>query len=121
MKTKLEMAHEYALEMLKRGDPDWKIATEAWNLADAMWVENNERENSDNQDLSQEECQPNWSQAPSWAKWWAMDEDGECFYFENKPKITSVTWIPFNARIIDKAPIFGYAGNWKDSLRERPE
>lgn len=36
MKSKLEMAHEYALEMLKRGDPEWRIATDAWKLVDAM-------------------------------------------------------------------------------------
>ena len=39
MKTKLEMAHEYALEMLKRGDPEWRIVTDAWNLADTMYLE----------------------------------------------------------------------------------
>lgn len=63
MKTKLEMAHEYALEMLKRGDPEWRIVIDSWNLADTMYLENAERENIVCQDLSQEDWQPDWSQA----------------------------------------------------------
>lgn len=29
---------------------------------------------------------PDWKDAPEWAKWLAMDEDGEWFWFENKPE-----------------------------------
>lgn len=121
MKTKLEMAHEYALEMLKRGDPEWRIVTDAWNLADAMYLENAERENIVCQDLSQEYWQPDWDKAPEWAKWWAMDADEECYWFENEPEIESVTWFPINVSEVGRAPSFDYTGNWKESLRERPE
>ena len=121
MKTKLEMAHEYALEMLKRGDPEWRIVTDAWNLADTMYLENAERENIVCQDLSQEDWQPDWDRAPEWAKWWAMDKDGESYYFGDKPEMESTTWMPTGTT----SPVFltqsNYQGDWKDSLRERPE
>ena len=120
MKTKLEMAHEYALEMLKRGDPEYRIVTDAWNLADAMYIENTERKSNVSQELSQEEWQPDWSKAPEWAKWWAMDADRSCYWFSNKPTMESVTWWAITYSIADLAPSFDYDGNWKDSLRERP-
>lgn len=123
MKTKLEMAHEYALEMLKRGDPEWRIVTDAWNLADAMWIENNEREDNDIQGLSQEEWKPDWSQAPDNANYWAMDKDGDCYWYENMPILKRVYWLSINLmpNLYNSAPSFDYTGYWKESLRERPE
>lgn len=123
MKTKLEMAHEYALEMLKRGDPEYRIVTDAWNLADAMYIENTERENIVSQELSQEEWQPDWSKAPKWANWWAMDIDKRAYYFKSKPYLGSSVWLMKNVCDYDSsiAPSHNYQGDWKDSLRERPE
>jgi len=119
MKTKLEMAHEYALEMLKRGDPEWRIVIDSWNLADTMYLENTERENIVSQDLSQEEWQPDWSEAPEWAERWAMDRDGESYYFKCKPEMKLVTWVPLDNKVI--ATHSNYRGHWKESLRERTE
>ena len=28
---------------------------------------------------------PDWSQAPDWAEWYAIDADGQCFWYENEP------------------------------------
>ena len=28
---------------------------------------------------------PDWSQAPEWAEWYAIDADGQCFWYENEP------------------------------------
>lgn len=41
---KAKMAHDYAIEMLKRGDPERRIAFDAWTLADAMQAEADKRE-----------------------------------------------------------------------------
>ena len=110
MKTKREMAHEYALEMLKRGDLEWRIVTDAWNLADSMHLENAERENNVSQGLVKEEWQPDWSQAP-------FQDISEWYKKENG----QYEWAGYNqyGKFTANAPSFGYTGNWKDSLRER--
>jgi hypothetical protein len=28
---------------------------------------------------------PDWSEAPEWADWYAIDADGQCFWYENEP------------------------------------
>jgi hypothetical protein len=43
---------------------------------------------------------PDWSDAPEWAEWVAMDDDGEWAWFEKKPKISNGMWRPENP--IDK-------------------
>ena len=128
MKTKLEMAHEYAKVMLDAmvdknidlGSYD-EIAYHAFLLADAMQAEADKRENNVSQDLSQEEWQPDWSEAPAWTKWWAVDKDRRAHYFENKPTKCITMWIPDYTSIIERANNFEYTGDWKDSLRERPQ
>ena len=127
MKTKLEMAHEYAKIMLdamvnKNIDLESydEIAHDAFLLADAMQAEADKRENNVSQDLSQEEWQPDWSKAPERAKWWAMDKDRIAHYFENKPTKYITMWFPYYSSNTERANNFEYTGDWKDSLRERP-
>ena len=83
---KAKMAHDYAIEMLKRGDPERSIAFDAWTLADAMQAEADKREKEESekkradiremlkanntfveregQHFDDVEWQPDWSQAP---------------------------------------------------------
>lgn len=78
MTTKLEMAHEYAVAMLKTpaqltGLSDKDIAIAAFNLAEAMQAEADKRENekqSEHVFEAIEEWQPDWSQAPADATAW---------------------------------------------------
>lgn len=65
---KAKMAHDYAIEMLKRGDPERSIAFDAWTLADAMQAEEDKRavklpgvffDTKPNK-----EWQPDWSNVP---------------------------------------------------------
>ena len=129
MKTKLEMAHEYALQLSKNPSVtathnDKDIASRAWAYADAMQAEADKREEekqSKHVFETIEEWQPDWSQAPEWANWWAMDADRDCYWFENKPETMSVTWLPFDASDVKPTPSFGYTGDWRESLRKRPE
>ena len=140
MKTKLEMAHEIAVAMQSQ-EPitDMKLLSAlAWAYADAMQAEADKRskkhhdfvpaimEGIKNAEL--EEWQPDWSQAPdSLVKYFAVDENGRGGWFISKPTLCSDHWYwsDFEERIdndhYDHAPSFGYTGDWRNSLRKRPQ
>lgn len=134
MKTKLEMAHEFMLAMIKAGCHDGPdLLDRAWQYADAMQAEADKRDkeeafqkrkairemiNADNIFLEKEgqhfddvEWKPDWSQAPSDALTWAINGKGDATWalYENGEFYSCV-----------EAPSFGYAGDWRDSLRKRP-
>jgi hypothetical protein len=60
---------------------------------------------------------PDWSQAPEWANYVAMDADGEWFWYSEEPTIVDNVWIPDGGHHI-------YAGTtdspWTSSLSTRP-
>jgi len=58
-----------------------------------------------------------WSQAPKDARWWAMDADGNANWFAT-PNVASFTDFWYSEPI--PAPTFGYVGDWRESLVERP-
>lgn len=58
-----------------------------------------------------------WKRAPKGARWWAMDADGRAHWFV-APNVVPRTDFWFSEPI--PAPQFGYVGDWKDSLTERP-
>ena len=123
MKTKLEMAHDYLIKIIEVAPDEsakGELVSVAWDYADLMQAEADKRENSVSQELSQEEWQPDWSEAPERAKWWAMDKDRIAHYFENKPTKCITIWIPDYPSIYKRANNFEYTGDCKDSLRERP-
>lgn len=63
--------------------------------------------------------QPDWSQAPDNAKYWAMDKDHTANFFKNKPEITNGNGWDFGG-VMQSNNSHNYQGNWQDSLRERP-
>ena len=65
------------------------------------------------------EWQPDWSQAPSWANWWATDKDLDSFWHENKPNFDEIEF--YQCGMFCDAPSFNYQGNWQESLRKRPQ
>ena len=131
---KAKMAHDYAIEMLKRGDPERSIAFDAWTLADAMQAEADKRKPIPKLPALQQtfidgveqpryapacdEWQPDWSDAPEWADWLAIDKDLVSFWHEDKPKFDEIEF--YQCGMFCDAPSFNYQGNWKDSLRKRP-
>lgn len=139
---KAKMAHDYAIEMLKRGDPERRIAFDAWTLADAMQAEADKREkeeaaqkrkeiremlNAPNTFVEREgqhfddvEWQPDWSQAPDSAMYWAMDGCGQCNWYEREPEVCGSQW-DFGSVIEQSDTGYDYQGNWQDSLRKRPQ
>ena len=152
MKTKLEMAHEYAIALIN-SDCEMqfdKFIRLCWNYADAMQAEADKRSkveveqkrkavremlNAGNTFLEKEgqhfddvEWQPDWSQAPdSLVKYFAVDKNGRGGWFISKPTLCSDHWYwsDFEERVdndnYDYAPSFGYTGDWRESLRKRPE
>ena len=153
MKTKLEMAHEWAM---KHGDAETvgsrqNMVKYAWDYADAMQAEADKRkkegveeESKKSKEVRQklintfekhklhcsEEWQPDWSQAPAWANWWAMDGfSKKANWYIDKPYLDDDSeveseWniaLKTNTETYMHAPSFGYTGDWRNSLRKRPQ
>ena len=93
---KLQMAHEYALEMAKQGIPLRSCLGLGWKYADAMQAEADKRVNK--------ERQVDWTQAPKDAIGW-MIFDGVS------------TWLGASGYLIEDAPSFGFTGS---HVVERP-
>lgn len=69
---------------------------------------------------------PDWSQAPEWAMWWAMDQNEAAHWFDgivaaNVLCAPSGDGFWFNGERELAASNFNYTGHWRDSLRKRPE
>jgi len=58
-----------------------------------------------------------WSKAPKNARWWAVDEDGTANWF-TVPNVAPFT--NFWLTDLKPAPTFGFTGDWRKSLVERP-
>ncbi|MBS1180408.1 MAG: bacteriophage protein [Proteobacteria bacterium] len=59
----------------------------------------------------------NWKQAPRKARWWAVDQDGQAHWY-CAPDVAPFTAFWFAAS--EPAPTFGFSGDWRESLTERP-
>ena len=73
-----------------------------------------------------DDWQPDWSQAPEWANWWAMDENKNTRWIYSQleqPYISDIflKWCAVGMFDSADAPSFGYTGDWRDSLRKRPK
>ena len=151
MKTKLEMAHDYLRDIVSNWEYDdsFNPVAAAWQYADAMQAEADKREkeeaaqrrkeiremlNAPNTFAEREgqhfddveEWKPDWSQAPDWANWWAMDENKNTRWIYSQleqPYIGDIflRWCAVGMFDSADAPSFGYTGDWRNSLRKRPE
>lgn len=139
---KLTLAHEYALEMAKQGIPLKSCLELGWKYADAMQAEADKRNkveaeqkrkemremlNAPNTFVEREgrhfddvNWQPDWSQAPDEAKYWAMDKDGSANFFRRNPEITNGNGWDFGG-VMQANNTHGYTGDWKNSLRKRQQ
>lgn len=143
MKTPLELAHEW---YMKHSESPSFMNTEvemAWQYADAMQAEADKREKEKQEKLKQdqqnhhdelvsiglEEWQPDWSQAPEWANWWAIGSlTKQGIWSEAKPNSVKINgadyWevtSPIGDEHLSVAPSFNYQGDWSNSLRKRPQ
>ena len=133
MKTKLEMAHEWAM---KHGNAETvgsrqNMVKYAWEYADAMQAEADKRKPSGLPNVLRGACgeivavkvddkewQPDWSQAPdNLVKYFAVDANGRGGWFISTPTlcIDHWYWSDFEERVdndnYDYAPSFGYTGD----------
>jgi len=58
-----------------------------------------------------------WKSAPKASQWWAVDGDGKAHWFKS-PDIAPFTSFWYTESV--PAPLFGYAGDWRESLTRRP-
>ncbi|MBU9403977.1 hypothetical protein [Burkholderia multivorans] len=58
-----------------------------------------------------------WKKAPKAARWWAIDADGSAHWFL-APNVAAYTDFWFSEPV--RAPTFGFMGDWRTSLTERP-
>jgi hypothetical protein len=147
---KLELAHEYfqeTISYIRKHDIKHnfsEIISESWEYADEMEKQYNKRKpiglpdaireippynpeplRSVNESEVKLEWQPDWSQAPNGFNYWVINHNGIAFWFLYKPKKEG-SWFtnvipPHHMDASKYAPSFNYQGDWKDSLRERPE
>ena len=62
-----------------------------------------------------------WKQAPYWANYWAMDRDGEAFWFEEEPVQNHHEWVWIDGAV-RIAPDFNWSAmHWQQSLAKRRE
>lgn len=131
MKTKLEIAHEWAMQAIDMGYvcETKTLVTDAWAYADAMQAEAEKREKEEQSEHVFEvfsEWQPDWSQAPDdKVQYFAVDESRQGGWYVTKPKLCFDHWYWSNwGERLDKydhIPSFGYTGDWRESLRKRPK
>lgn len=134
MKTKLEMAHEWFMKHSESPSFMYTEVEQAWQYADAMQAEADKREKEDQEKLKQddrnhhdalveiglEEQQPDWSQAPNRAMYWAMDGCGQCNWYEREPEVFGSQW-DWGSVIEQTDTGYDYQGDWRNSLRKRPK
>jgi hypothetical protein len=61
---------------------------------------------------------PDWSQAPTWAQWWSFDQNGEAFWYTDRPLLGGDQWIAQGEGYNDDDCYI--APGWQDSLHQRP-
>ena len=170
MKTKLELAHEYAIELIRKNDYKQynmeSAVQHGWEYADAMQAEADKRKPKEPRETHKnlaefkmypeydasinyppdawvmykgekrlavsidikKEWQPDWSQAPEWANWWAIGSlTKQGIWSEAKPNSVKINgadcWevtSPIGDEHLSVTPSFNYTGDWRDSLRKRP-
>ena len=71
--------------------------------------------------------EPDWNQSPSWAQWFAVDSDGEAWWYETQPDANTKhgAWQQeFYQNIYLLTELAGnypeLAADWQNSLRQRP-
>lgn len=61
---------------------------------------------------------PSWSEAPSWAMWLAQNDDGQWWWYEEKPILCS--HMGCFCEEGGRSEEATYAEDWEDTLEQRP-
>jgi hypothetical protein len=60
-----------------------------------------------------------WTSAPKWAQWAAMDGDTDVWWYERQPSLAARYWNVSSGQIMLEGNAAD-ASNWRESLRQRP-
>ena len=115
--NKLEMAHQMAIA-IQSSEPMTDmvlLSSLCFSYADAMFAEFEKRKDKTLPDVL---WQPDWSLAHDDAVACAMDSNGDMWWHSKTPKIDGQLW---NGCAVDEYENHNYTGDWRDSLRIRPE
>lgn len=141
--NKDQMAHEFAIARLSSGAGFMtsEIVEDSWRYADLMQVEADKRRAQKQAEMRELLNDPNtfvekegmhfddvnfevdWSVAPEWANAWTYREPTNEGVWWTKPPTSKVAnrFVCHLENECMPAPNFGYTGDWRDSLRMRPE
>ena len=66
-----------------------------------------------------------WEHLPKWCKWWVHNADGQEWGTEKEPTHNGISWTVNDGKSgcirIPRSLNSNYTGDWRQSLRERPE
>ena len=63
--------------------------------------------------------EPNWTRAPVWAQWWAVDYDHSSFWYRNKPEHDAGAWLDPAAEFLFAGDVHLDGIDWTQTLRQR--
>lgn len=76
-------------------------------------------------DLPTQTTQPDWSKAPEWARYWAVDSDGTAYWYEFEPVIlpglSFEGWHPASLNSRWEETDSKVVQPWRNTLQERPQ
>ena len=127
MKTKLEMAHEWAMKIIEgnvRAADASDLIDRAWQYADAMQAEADKREKEKQSEYVFEAIdgwQPDWSQAPEWANFLVMSFKGTSYWHSSEPRHSGAGWVDGGHCALAHLDCYCTLGDWRESLRKRPK
>lgn len=68
------------------------------------------------------EVVPDWSQAPEWAMWWAVDANGDCCVYEKEPHKHSSLWATLTGQWLSVSHVEIPLGiDWRLLKMQRPQ
>jgi len=125
--NKLQMAHEYAIALINSRSENMefdKFINLCHNYADAMHLEDEKRKDKSLPEVLRDGFVIDWSSIEPEIDYVAMDADKRWHGYRNEPnlKLDENQWVlgdhdsDYSHLLLD-----GYQGDWKQSLRKRPE
>lgn len=62
--------------------------------------------------------EPDWNDAPTWANYFAQDEDGFWYWYEFEPRLGHRSWIPGSTGQVKRAEAV-LAPSWQNTKQGR--
>lgn len=128
---KFQVAHEYAMQYMQSKfhlETKEELIALSWEYADSMQDEADKRKEKGVPDVLKVsnstplDWQPDWDKIPDGFDWWAMDKKGKAHCFDREPVIDSSEWVMASSNTNYQSSLtFDYQGDWRNSLRKRPQ